>query len=51
MVCWAMLRRPTPDKGERFLADGAAQVAEMLREVADFRFAGQSQKPAEHNDP
>ena len=40
-----------PDKGERFLADGAAQVAEMLREVADFRFAGQSQKPAEHNDP
>ena len=40
-----------PDKGERFLSDAAAQTADMLRAVVDFRFAGQSQNPARHNDP
>lgn len=28
-----------PAKGERFLADAATQTADLLREIADFRFA------------
>ena len=29
-----------PAKGERFLSDAAAETADLLREIADFRFAG-----------